>query len=386
MPKGSATTLFVSSTCYDLAQVRADLRDFAEAVGFEPILSELDSFPVNPSQNALANCLEAVRTKADVFLLIVGGRYGSLYETGKSITNLEYVEAEARRLPKYVFVKSDILALLPIWRANPTADFSSAVDSPKLFEFISSLRDKGEVWVFPFGTAQDIVKTLRKQLSFLFSESLSLRAKIQKVDHATLLLNPDALQIFVERPMGWEYLVFAQLFKAGIASHRQSRLDLELGITFDRVITLQSRAAATQWVAGKVEQMLQIVNGLSQALNGGITKAVGVPGGHGDVERIQHVASRLAKGYLQAIEWTLEFHRLRTDPQLDTLMRLASELSSNMLLELDEFSQTLFDKISHALANHQPGDKVQFTLDLAVPNTTEIIAEMQRIARLPPEE
>ena len=99
MPKGSGTTLFVSSTCYDLAQLRANLRDFAEEVGFEPVLSELDSFPVNPSQSAIQNCLDAVRTRADIFVLVVGGRYGSMNEAGKSITNLEYLEASACGIP-----------------------------------------------------------------------------------------------------------------------------------------------------------------------------------------------------------------------------------------------------------------------------------------------
>jgi len=179
MPKGYATTLFVSSTCYDLAQLRADIRDFAETAGLEPILSELDSFPVNPSQSTVQNCLNAVRTKADLFLLVVGNRYGSINETGKSITNLEYIEAELRGIPRYVFVKSEILSVLPIWKANPSADFSATVDTPKLFEFVSGLRDKGEVWVFPFSTAQDIVRTLRNQLSYLLADSLALRAKLQ---------------------------------------------------------------------------------------------------------------------------------------------------------------------------------------------------------------
>lgn len=40
--------LFVSSTCYDLKQVRSDIRQFLEDLGLEPLLSEFDSFPINP--------------------------------------------------------------------------------------------------------------------------------------------------------------------------------------------------------------------------------------------------------------------------------------------------------------------------------------------------
>ena len=164
MPKGSKTTLFISSTCYDLSQVRTDLRDFAESIGMEPILSDFDSFPINPNESTLSNCLGNVRNRTDIFVLVVGGRYGSIVDTGKSITNLEYFEAKAKRIPKYIFIKDEILALLPIWKANPDADYSSVVDNSSLFKFIVDLRESGDIWVFPFSNAQNIIGTLRKQL------------------------------------------------------------------------------------------------------------------------------------------------------------------------------------------------------------------------------
>ena len=81
-------SVFVSSTCYDLAQVRNDLRLFFESLGLLPVLSELPSFPVNPSLDAIGNCLAGVEDAADLFVLVVGGRYGSATDGGKSITNL----------------------------------------------------------------------------------------------------------------------------------------------------------------------------------------------------------------------------------------------------------------------------------------------------------
>lgn len=37
-------TVFVSSTCFDLSQVRHDMKQFIETIGYEPLLSEFDSF------------------------------------------------------------------------------------------------------------------------------------------------------------------------------------------------------------------------------------------------------------------------------------------------------------------------------------------------------
>jgi hypothetical protein len=352
-------------------------------MGLEPILSELDSFPVNPSQSTVQNCLDAVRNRTDLFLLVVGNRYGSLSDTGKSITNLEYIEAAARGIPRYVFIKTEILAILPTWKVNPSADFSSSVDTPKLFEFVSGLWGKGDVWVFPFSTAQDIVRTLRKQLSYLLAESLFLRAKLQEQDTAALALSPGALRVYIEKPVSWEYLTFARILQDRVASHYKRRLDLELGVTFGRVINLKNRSAATEWVSSKINQITQITSGLSQALNGGIVKAVGEPGQPGDIKRIEHVASRIADAYLEVVNWTLEFHRLKVEPELEKLMSLASMFSTNVLKEIEDYALVLYVNISNALAHHTPGAVMSFTLKLSVPDIDPFIEEMDRIARLP---
>lgn len=51
-------SIFVSSTCYDLKQIRRDIREFIEAdLGYEAILSEYDSFPIDPDKDTINNCL-----------------------------------------------------------------------------------------------------------------------------------------------------------------------------------------------------------------------------------------------------------------------------------------------------------------------------------------
>ena len=63
--------VFVSSTCYDLKQVREDLKDFFENnYGFQAMLSEFDSFPIDPCIGTFENCLSNVDQSADIFILI----------------------------------------------------------------------------------------------------------------------------------------------------------------------------------------------------------------------------------------------------------------------------------------------------------------------------
>lgn len=89
--------IFISSTCYDLSQVREDLKEFFENnYGFNTLLSEFNSFPIDPCIGTFENCLSNVDNLADVFILIVGNRYGYVTDKGKSITNLEYLHAKEK--------------------------------------------------------------------------------------------------------------------------------------------------------------------------------------------------------------------------------------------------------------------------------------------------
>ena len=380
MPKGSPTTMFVSSTCYDLSQIRADLRDFALSLGYEPVLSELDSFPVNPSVDTVSNCLGAVKDRADLFVLVVGGRYGSVSESGLSITNLEYLEAVAKGIPIFVFVKHDVITLLPTWKANPTADFRHAVDTPKLFEFVDTLRTKGQVWVFPFSSAQDITSTLRRQLSYLVSECLALRSKLYPTDSAIQSLGPASLRTYIEKPIGWEYLVLAEVMRERVRIHDSKRMDLELGISFGPIVHIRNRAEAIAWILHKIAEIKRIPKQVETALSLGVEPAVGPKGQPGDIHRIVHLATRFADGYLAAIEWALEFRRVDVDNSLARLLELASEFASNMIREMREYAEGLRKRIEAALLNAEKGGAVSFILVLTAPDMSEFEAEIARVA------
>ncbi len=382
MPKGTSTALFVSSTCYDLGQVRADLRDFSLEVGLEPVLSEFDSFPVNPSTDAISSCLQAVRDRADIFVLVIGGRYGSVTDAGLSVTNLEFLEATAKGVPTYVFVKTEILTVLPLWKANPTADFSSTVDSTKLFEFVETLRNKQNLWVFPFKNAQDIRAALRKQISYLLADCLATRARLYPPDPALESLGPEALRIYLEKPDGWEYLALAKSLQESVRSHFDRKLDLEIGITFEQPIHLGTRTEALRWVGKKMGDSVQIAQHLSRTLNDGVGPAVGPPGVPGDIVRIAHLGRRFGDAYRRLIDWSLEFRRVVVDSELDRLMKLGAGFTLRTLEQIEEFSESLYQQILDSLRTAKPGDHLTFALKIDGPDLTEFRQELDRLSNL----
>lgn len=129
--------IFVSSTCNDLFQERRDIAEGVLALGHSVVLSEFaEKMPVHPQLSAVANCLDAIRNHADLIVLVISGTYGSTDHTGRSITLHEYLEARSRRLPVITFVRQKVLDLLPLYRKQPTADYSPTVADNRVFELL----------------------------------------------------------------------------------------------------------------------------------------------------------------------------------------------------------------------------------------------------------
>lgn len=208
----SKTKVFVSSTCYDLASLREDLREHIEWMGHEPLLSDYPSFPVDPDRKAVTNCYENVVNHADIFVLVIGGRRGALDdEWGKSVTNVEYEKAIRAGIPCYVFVNRTVDTLRYVWKKNPNADFSPTVDFPAVFEFIERIHNENQ-WVFTFEKTREVKELLSLHFSGLFKSLLDKRKKNQfKEDEGFCNESPTARLIVSEKKESWEYSLTAEL-------------------------------------------------------------------------------------------------------------------------------------------------------------------------------
>lgn len=378
--------VFVSSTCYDLKQLRTDMRDFIERLGLEPLLSEFNSFPVNPDAGTVDNCLSVVERKADIFVLIVGQRYGSVTDTGKSITNLELLAAKAKGIPVYAFVMRPVLDVLPVWKANPEADFSKVTDSPKLFEFAASLKEGGGTWLFPFDVAAEIFDVLRNQLAFLFMESLELRTKMKSsggLSERFRKFSGSVLRLMIERPPGWEYLLFSDALESELKRFDDLKRDWQYGIALGKG-EVMSPSQFCGWIPSKIEDALRSVANAKKVINEALPIAFGPPGTSGDPERILHAANRLADTYRIALEWKLDFQRITLPKEMTKLRSIVGCFLDNVIADIEKFSRTLADTLPGAIQARRAGQKadITFTLVLTTPELTELEPELSRIVGL----
>ncbi|HEY3318917.1 MAG TPA: DUF4062 domain-containing protein [Planctomycetota bacterium] len=103
--------VFISSTCYDLGDIRAELRRDLEAQKFIVRLSDdFDTgFGVDGTTNSIAQCLKNVE-QCDVVVCILDRRYGPPLKWGTapelSATHVEVRHAVAVRKPVFYFLRS----------------------------------------------------------------------------------------------------------------------------------------------------------------------------------------------------------------------------------------------------------------------------------------
>lgn len=170
-------SVFLSSTCYDLLDLRAEIDRQLTAAGMRVVRSDAFDFQVEPDKNSIETCLCRVRD-TDYFVCVLSQRYGpSLQKAGYgdvSATELEYRTARESKKNILFFVRDRLRADHSLWKKSGSKDdfapaFAQAEDALKLFRFIDAheeLAKESDVsnWVSTFATVVDLKATLESRL------------------------------------------------------------------------------------------------------------------------------------------------------------------------------------------------------------------------------
>ncbi|HEY0553211.1 MAG TPA: DUF4062 domain-containing protein [Thermoanaerobaculia bacterium] len=179
--------IFISSTHHDLGHLRTSLERFVVSLGFDAVLSEKGRVAYIPGVPLDESCYDEVE-ETDLFVLIIGGRYGTqvsatkdslpktFYDGYVSITHREYDRAVERNIPSYILVARSVYAEYETYTKNKDNQSIAYahVDSINVFRLIEYVRAQPQNNpMLAFDDFRDAESWLREQWAGLFRDLLS---------------------------------------------------------------------------------------------------------------------------------------------------------------------------------------------------------------------
>ncbi|PTP30769.1 DUF4062 domain-containing protein [Vibrio splendidus] len=195
--------VFVSSTCYDLAEERAQLERFITNYGFQPVLSEYSGVFYNPDIHTHEACIKEVE-HCDIFVLLIAGRFGGKNKDGEgeSITQAEHNRARELGLPIFSFAKASINDAQHCYKKNVAdngEEFANQITYPAIpkasdaipiFKFMDSVhRSDKNNGIETYYSFSDIESHLKKQWAGMFFSFLQKRKEEDKVEAIATVLD-----------------------------------------------------------------------------------------------------------------------------------------------------------------------------------------------------
>lgn len=181
--------VFISSTYYDLKHIRASIEQFVESLGFDAILSERGDIAYLPDAPLDDSCYREAAT-ADIFVVIIGGRYGSAASGENSqldfdsITRREFEHAQNSNVPTFILIDSNVYAEYQTYLLNRNIESIeyAHVDSIGVFKFVEfSMSKNKNNPIFAFDRSTQITNWLRDQWAGLFRELLQAKSQQQQL-------------------------------------------------------------------------------------------------------------------------------------------------------------------------------------------------------------
>lgn len=170
--------VFISSTFYDLQQIRVDLDKFIEGLGYEAIRNEEGDIPYNKDFSPAECCYKEI-SNIDILISILGGRFGSLgtqeeQDRAYSVSQLEVKKAMEEDKQIFIFIDNDVLAEYETYKLNKTQKNIKYkhVDDVNIYTFIEEMYKLKRNSIKGFKTAEDITRFLKEQFAGLFKQSI----------------------------------------------------------------------------------------------------------------------------------------------------------------------------------------------------------------------
>ena len=318
------------------------MKNEIEKMGHNAILSESFMFPIDPSKNTIDNCIDIVRNEADVFILIIKDYYGYIVpRTGRSITHMEFQTALDKGIPIYTFTHSETLQKKVLLEGQLKDDS----EFKKVCGFIDEVRTVRSLWNFEYRSGNDIISTIKIQLSNLLKHSLFARNKVDAIDKKWVFprVSSEAYRLLVYKEKNYVERFFFQVMKDEMERYIDLKIDYKYSHLPDATYKQKSPREFARWfndVWGEIVFYLQSEVKLGNAFLDSYKKD------DSDFRQLYNVAKRFADRYADMLELGIMLKSEYVYPEFASIQNRIMAIVENAISRLGNLPQSALDSIN----------------------------------------
>lgn len=245
--------VFISSTYYDMRNVRADLERFIREQGYDPVLFERGHIPYGTAKTLEEDCYREI-SACDILINIIGGKFGTDSKDARySISQNELKTAAKLGKQIYIFVERPVYAEYSTYLANKgLKGFTpSSVNDLRVFKFVEEVYSlPGMNPLHPFEISEDIISFLREQWAGLFQTLLQEHARqkevsvLEKIESTASTLNQLVNFLTEERSKGDQAIKDILLSNHPLFGSLRNTLEIPYRVFFENLSEMEALLGA----------------------------------------------------------------------------------------------------------------------------------------------
>ena len=170
-------------------------------------------------------------------------------------------------------------------------------------------------------------------------------------------LSPQALQFATECPRLWEHRLFGQVIIDDIErvkKHFQQGQSTQVAIA-DKIVSFPS---LMEWMSKKNNELLDILNQLTELVNSNHDDAFGLPGVSGNVENLVGYSRKIVTFYYHTVKWLQAVQNTPVAPHFEEIHQELVALPKGVIECIERFGPELFKQVDD-ITNSPPSDKLR---------------------------
>lgn len=186
-------------------------------------------------------------------------------------------------------------------------------------------------------------------------------------------LSSKSIQLITEQPRLWEYRLFAQVIIDDIErvkKHFQQSQNTQV----TKPNKIVSFTDLMEWISKKNNELLEILNQLTELVNSNHDDAFGSPGVSGNAENLVEYSRKIIANYFRTVKWLQDVQNTRVAPHFEEIHQELVALPKGITDCIEHFGPELIKQVEN-ITSLPPSGKLQvLSLNLKVELSTDRIS------------